>query len=130
MAFTYNPAQLADSPLFQVRFRLGDTDEETAVFQDEEINYVLSTNNNQIIPSCIELVSALLPRLASSTTSFTVGPYREAEGTNAFAYWTSFLASLKEQQLIYSVPAMDPPTGPSYFYYGMMGTRESSATDP
>ena len=35
MAVTYDPTMLQESPLYQVRFRLGDTDITAASFQDE-----------------------------------------------------------------------------------------------
>lgn len=129
MAFSYDPAQLKDSPLFQVRFRLGDTVESSAAFQDEEIEFLLQENNGDILRTCVACIEALLPRLAASS-GFTVGPYSEQQSSSAYEYWSKLLARLQEQTQGYATPFMQPPTGGSYFYYGMMGTPESSATDP
>lgn len=129
MAFSYDVTQLDSNPLYQARFRLGDTDEANAAFQDEEINYSLKCNDNNVLRTCIDCVSALLPRLASSV-KFTVGPYSEERGSNAYNYWSKMLDELKAQLTTYSTPIADLPQTPSYFYYGMMGTPESSATDP
>ena len=41
MAWTYNPALLATSSLFQVRFLIGDTDSSDPLLTDEEINFLL-----------------------------------------------------------------------------------------
>lgn len=42
MSFTYNAADLDTSDLYQVRFKIGDTDSSDALLQDEEINYLLA----------------------------------------------------------------------------------------
>ena len=57
--FSYKPEELANKPLYQVRFHLGDTDEDTAAFQDEEITYALSRNSDDVLRACIECVTAL-----------------------------------------------------------------------
>lgn len=43
MTWTYNLAALSSTPLFQVRFLIGDTDTTRQLVQDEEILYVLTT---------------------------------------------------------------------------------------
>jgi hypothetical protein len=129
MSFSYDSSKLNETPLYQVRFRLGDTVEASAAFQDEEITFLLQQNGENVLRTCIACVEALLPRLAS-TTEFTVGPYSEKQGSSAFNYWSKLLDQLKGQLTGYSAPFMYPPTGDSYFYYGMMGTEASSATDP
>ena len=119
MSFSYDAAHLATSPLDQVRFRLGDTSETTARFQDEEINFALSLHDNDVRLACIDCVKALLPQLGNSK-EFTVGPYTEREGSNALAYWTKVLDELTAEGTKYSAPLMMPPTGPHIFHYGMM----------
>lgn len=121
--FSYKPEELAKEPLYQVRFHLGDTDEDTASFQDEEIKYALSYNNNDVLRSCIACITALLPRLAQQT-EFTVGPYSEKSGSSAYNYWTKMLDELKSKVSGYGAPIMMPPTGPSIFHYGMLGVDD------
>lgn len=128
MAFTYDVTQLGSSALYQVRFRLSDTVESTASFQDEEINYSLSCNHDDVLATCIDCISALLPQLAHKV-KFSVGPYSEEEGKNSYEYWTTLLSELKAKQRSYAAPIGLSPTGPAIFHYGMMGTPESSATD-
>ena len=123
MAFTYDLSALSDNPLYQVRFRLGDTDENNASFQDEEIEYALNCNNNDVVHACIECVEALLPRLAQSV-EFSVGPYSEKEGAKSFDYWTKLLSDLKAKATVYSPPIAMTPTGAPLFYYGMLGAED------
>lgn len=128
MSFTYDATQLEHSPHMQVRFKLGDVRESSAHFQDEEIQFMLKQNGNDITRTCISLVEALLPQLASYN-SFTVGPYSEDSGSHAYEYWTKMLDELKASLVGYSAPVAHLPQKPTYFYLGMMGTEESSATD-
>jgi hypothetical protein len=126
--FSYKPEKLAEEPLYQVRFHLGDTDEDTATFQDEEIKYALSCNNDDVLRTCIACITALLPRLAQHT-EFTVGPYSEKSSSSAYSYWTKMLDELKAKVSGYGAPIMMPPSGPSIFHYGMLGVDEN-AGDP
>ena len=90
MSFSYDPTQLSDNLLYQVRFRLGDTNESNATFQDEEISYSLDCNNQAVIETCIDCVSALLPRLARGA-KFKVGPYSEEESGASYDFWVKML---------------------------------------
>ena len=128
MAFSYDVTQLDSSPLFQVRFRLGDTVESTASFQDGEITYSLNCNQQDVLSTCIDCISALLPRIASKS-KFSLGPYSEEEGKNSYEYWSKLLNELKAKQGGYAAPINLPPTGPPIFHYNMMGTEASRATD-
>ena len=124
--FSYKVEELANKPLYQVRFHLGDTDESTASFQDEEIMYALSCNNNDVLRTCIACVTALLPRLAQQT-EFTVGPYTEKSNSSSRDYWEKLLAELKSKVDGYGAPIMMPPSGPSIFHYGMLGVDDHAA---
>lgn len=117
MSATYDPARLNEVPLFQVRFRLGDTDVTNATFQDEEIAFALGLHANNVTSACIDCVKALLPRLAN-VKEFTVGPYQEKQGAKSYDFWSSLLAQLQKEVAIGS-PPIALPTGPSIFYYDM-----------
>ncbi|MFI3171101.1 MAG: hypothetical protein R3Y58_01830 [Eubacteriales bacterium] len=123
MTFTYEISKLAETPLFQVRFRLGDTEEDTARFDDGEIAYMLELHNNNIVATCIGCVTALLPKLTTST-EFTVGPYSEKEGANAFDYWSLYLASLQKEVIAGGAPVMAATPKKSIFHYGMLGVGD------
>ena len=127
MSFSYDAAKLATSSIYQVRFRLGDTNSSTASFQDEEISYALGCNKNDVLKTCIECVTALLPRLALQP-DFKVGPYSETEKTRAYDYWVKVLAELKSKNASYSPPISQEPTGATIFHYDMMGVNEYGST--
>ena len=123
MAVTYDPTMLQESPLYQVRFRLGDTDITAASFQDEEILFALSVHANNVLLACIDCVSALLPRMAEAK-KFTVGPYTEEQSTRSYDYWSKLLDELKSSLTNTSAPIMKPPTGPAIFYHGMQSVYD------
>lgn len=127
MSFSYDAAKLPASPLYQMRFRLGDTIKDTASFQDEELTYALSCNQGDITRTCIECITALLPRLAQQN-DFKVGPYSETEKTRAYDYWVKLLAELKSKITSYSPPISQPPTSPPMFHLDMMGVDEHGPT--
>lgn len=129
MSFSYDPSMLETNPVYQMRLRMGDTDKETHQFEDEELNFFLKENNGQVLTSCIAGITALLPRLSAST-GFTVGPYTERGSSSTYAYWSRLLQELRAEASVYSAPIAHLPQTPSYFYFGMMGTPGSSATDP
>lgn len=129
MSFSYDIAQLASNPIYQVRYRLGDTVETMATFQDEEIQFSLTNNSNNILRTCIECVTALLPRLALRR-DFKIGPYTETLSSNSYDYWVAMLAELKAQLTSAAAPVMLPPMTPPLFYYGMMGVDDYDPTDP
>lgn len=128
--FSYDPSQLGDNRLYQVRFRLGDTDESTAHFKDAEIQFALDSSGESVLEACISCVTAILPRVARGGEGFKVGPYQEnGPSAGSLAYWTRLLDDLKAERSMYSAPKM-APAGPSIFHYGMLGVHDHSATDP
>ena len=128
MAVTYDPTQLNVSPLFQVRFRLGDTDVTAASFQDEEIQFALDAHASDVTRACIDCVSAILPRMANMK-EFSVGPYKEAQGSKTYDYWSKLLDELKASLKAGSPPIALPPTGPPIFYYGMQSVHDHGCHD-
>lgn len=129
MSFSYDVTQLSSNPTYQVRYRLGDTVEASATFQDEEIQYSLSNNADDILHTCIECISALLPRIAAKP-DFKVGPYSESLSSTAYDYWVRLLEELKAQLTSVSPPMMLPPMTPPLFYYNMMGVEDPGPIDP
>lgn len=128
--FSYDPTQLSSSKLFQVRFRLGDTDASTAHFRDSEIQFALDVAGGSVLEACISCVLAILPRVANSGEGFKVGPYQEnGPSAGSLAYWNRLLADLQAEKSLYNAPQM-APTGPSIFHYGMMGVNDYATADP
>jgi hypothetical protein len=130
MSFSYNVDQLASSKIYQVRYKLGDTVEQSAFFQDEEIQFSLDENVDDVLRTCIACVTNLLPRLAVKN-DFKVGPYSESMSSKSYDFWSKLLTELKAQVSSYQAPTMLPPTTPPLFYYNMMGVDEDGPpTDP
>ena len=72
MAFTYDPAQLSTSLLFQVRLMIGDTAEfSPVVLQDEEINYFLEQSVNHVIQAAVDSVNSQISRASVLVDSET-----------------------------------------------------------
>ena len=128
--FSYDATQLSTNKLYQVRFRIGDTVEESAHFKDAEIQFALDSCGDSVIDACVSCVMAILPRIANGGEGFKVGPYQEdGPSTGSLAYWMKLLDDLKAEKSMYSAPEM-APTGPSIFKYGMMGVHDHSSRDP
>lgn len=69
MTFTYDPAGLDGSDLFQVRFLLGDTIEAEPLLQDEEINFLIAEHGVQEgAAQGAERLAAKFARLADQKT--------------------------------------------------------------
>ena len=49
-----------DSLKDEVRFRVGDTDPLFAMLEDEEIEFLLSSNNNHVLNTCINACTYVL----------------------------------------------------------------------
>lgn len=73
MAWTYNPAQLATSPLFQVRLLVGDTDTTDQLVADEEINYYLAQNPDSVTLAAAEVCEAISAKFARWTDASVNG---------------------------------------------------------
>lgn len=62
MTFTYTPS--APTDLTRVRFHIQDTLEATAIFSDEEINFVLSEEDDVVGKAVISCINAIIAKLA------------------------------------------------------------------
>lgn len=70
MTWTYDPAQLATSPTYQVRFLIGDTESDDPQLQDEEIAFSLTqfSSSYRAAAQCCRTISSNLSRKADTTT--------------------------------------------------------------
>ncbi len=72
MSYTYDPSKLSSSKLYQVRLNIGDTiSTAMATLQDEEIQYFLDTNYQDVNTASIKSIDARISKasnLADSTT--------------------------------------------------------------
>ncbi|ODN40973.1 hypothetical protein [Piscirickettsia litoralis] len=69
MSWSYDVSQLQASPLFQIRYLIGDTNEKDPLLQDEEINFTLDQykNTDQAAAACCEGIAARFSREADQT---------------------------------------------------------------
>jgi hypothetical protein len=76
--FTYNIEELNDSPLFQLRLLLGQTNPNgLLVLQDEELLYLLSLNQDSIHQTAMDALNSLISRaleLVDKTTGTVTVP--------------------------------------------------------
>jgi len=84
MAWTYVPAQLSTSQLYQVRFLIGDTDTNDQLLQDEEINFQISQigSVNGAAVACCENIASKFARQAD----YSLGPYAIKASQKAMRY--------------------------------------------
>lgn len=73
MSWTYNPAQLATSALFQVRYYVGDTDINEQLVQDEEIQWQLSLNPDSVKLAAADVCEAISAKFARWTDASVDG---------------------------------------------------------
>jgi hypothetical protein len=72
MAFTYDPTELKDSDLFQVRLKTGQTNEfALLVLQDEEIQYFLDNNLGDVNKTAIDVLDTMISNSHSFVDKLT-----------------------------------------------------------
>jgi len=121
MAWSYNPAHLKDTLLYQIRFKIGDTDEDIPIFEDEELEYLIDSygpNHNAIL---YQVASAAIGRLSNEPT-FTLGPYSE-KNEYRITSLTTLLETVKSKLRSSESILMNPPTTSDIFYYGLMENK-------
>lgn len=117
MSWTYDPTQLKDSPLMQVRLMLGDTDEEDPLMEDEEIQYYIDGSGSTTV-AAIKCIDTALARIAA-VPEYKLGPYQESTG-NRVAFLNSLRKQLEDESTKYNAPLAESPTTKPVFGYDMM----------
>ena len=118
MSWDYDPTKLQEVPKDQVRFIIGDTNEAEPLLQDEEIEFLLSENNNHILLSAIAGCDSIISKLAR-VPDFKIGPYSESNQVRLNAY-QMLVARLRRQLSGEQAPMMLKPTTEPIFHYDMM----------
>jgi len=79
MSFSYDPTKLATDPIYQIRLKLGQTSQYSAVVvQDEEIAYFLEQNTNDQTQTCLDILNSQIAHAASLVDKET-GQVSEAQ---------------------------------------------------
>lgn len=122
MAWTYSPENLATSKRDQIRFSLGDTNEDTALLQDEEIDFILLQAGDDVPTASLAACSAIIGIL-SSAVSFRVGPYSEDQSDRRKAYEVLY-RRMRLELIRANPPIMLNPTTSAIFRYDMMSLED------
>ena len=86
-----------DSLIDEVRFKIGDTDKDYYLLEDEEIEFVLESVNNSILESCIACVRAILPKLAKEV-DYAIGP-EKVNASDRYKHYSSILNSMISEKI-------------------------------
>lgn len=95
MTTTYNPKQLAATPLYQVRFLLGDTGP-NFTFQDEEITFIV----DQLDDTCraaVNLAERRAAILEASSGSYSIGDMSISTNPSAWRQLAQSIRSYCDQ---------------------------------
>lgn len=116
--WSYDPTNLENSLKDQVRLALGDTDIDSPLLQDEEIEFLLKTNGNDIQATTLAGCSSIIAML-SQEVNFKVGPYSESQDNRLKAFQTLYTQLLTQAGRL-SPPLMKSPTTTPIFNYDML----------
>jgi hypothetical protein len=92
MAWSYDPAELASSKLYQVRLIIGDTNEDTPLLQDDEIEYLLTQHNEDVNQVAVAAVNSISAKLAQDK-DYSLGPYSESSA-KVLTYYSNYAKQL------------------------------------
>lgn len=128
MAFSYDVNELSTTPLYQVRFQIGDTSEDTHEFEDEELEFLLQNNSDDVIRTSIACCDNMLAKLANAI-DYKLGPYSENGSDARYNRWSSLKKTLEDSLSSYCAPMANAPTTESIFSYDMMSISCCKAGD-
>lgn len=77
--FTYDPSQLKTNKVYQVRFKLGQTNQHSVIAVcDEEIQYALDTNYDDVTKACLDILNSQIS-MAGALVDKETGQVSEAQ---------------------------------------------------
>lgn len=117
MSWSYS-GDPSTSPLDQIRFTIGDTQEGMPLIQDEEIFFVLDKYNQDVQLASIHCLEGIVIKLAGQV-DYTIGPEHVAAGNRYKNYLANLERLKKDLTKGYTAPINTGPTGPSCFDIGM-----------
>lgn len=117
MTWTYVPEQLAESSLYQVRYYIGDTSQEDALLQDEEILFELTKVGDDPLQAAIHCCDRIIAQLAKEV-SFKLGPY-SVNLSHKLSRYKALADSLRSQLSSSNTPLWSGASKP-IFDIGMM----------
>lgn len=123
MSWTYDVTTLQTSIKDQIRLYIGDTDPDNPMLQDEEIEFYISQNPDNVLKATLQCVNSVLSRL-SAMPSYTLGPYSEDNSDRI-----SSLETLKteiEKQTFAAAPFSKATTTDPLFIYNLFSRKIKS----
>jgi hypothetical protein len=114
----YDPAQLEESSLMQIRLRIGDVGPDF-LMDDRELEFFLSQNQNEVLRAALEAVISIVGMLTGEGPKFRLGPYSE-DNTDRINFYMRLRRQLEQQLSSINAPLMRQPTTPPIFGYDMM----------
>lgn len=121
MSWTYDPTQLANNKIMQIRLSIGDVYSEDPLLQDEEILFRLTETSDNIIRAKLLCVKDAISRI-SSLPEYSLGPYSEKH-TEQLNQLRALQSSLEKESIATNSPIALPPTTDPIFYYGVTGAN-------
>lgn len=121
MSWSYNVEELDTSLKDQIRLKLGDTDENDPILQDEEIMYYVGSAEEVTSELLIKCVTACISRLGS-LPEYKLGPYEEKH-SNRLATLKALKDELENEENSLHSPVSKHPTTAPIFYYDLMSTH-------
>lgn len=109
MAWTYDLTKLATTPLYQVRFAIGDTEADIPLLQDEEILQVLGSRSNNIDLAAIDCCEAIAFKFAKKP-DFRLGP-ETVNYSEVSKRYEALATKLKKKLVGISAPIYTEPHG-------------------
>lgn len=120
MSFSYSGDPSA-SLLDEIRFRIADTDENDPMFQDEEINFELKTNSNNIGKTLLSLCATAMANVASQV-DYKEGP-ESVKLSDLYDHYSKLYSRFKAQYRSASHAGIWGKTSPPIFNIGMHDNR-------
>lgn len=130
MSWTYDATLLKDpevGPLMQVRLLIGDTDEDYAYMQDEEIQFKLDSGDS-IVSVAIWCVKRIIAKLAKEVT-YKIGP-EQVNASDRLAHFQEVLAELSNSREEDIAAAPSAVIRPPCFQIGMTDSYVDWGTSP
>lgn len=124
MAWTYDIAQLATSPVTQVRYRVGDVDSEAPLISDEEIAFELL--DKDVMGAAIACCESIAARLLANP-DYSLGPYTVKNSQKPKNFYER-AAKLKQSLAANASPSYTGSRG-SIFSVGMMDAIKDCRSD-
>lgn len=118
LSFSYsgNPE---NSRLDAIRFMIGDTNEDGALMQDEEVNYIINQNADNETAQVINAFRQAATILGIRTVKKTLGPQSE-DATARLKYYNEMAAKLEKRLRSTVVPPLPDYQYITVFEKGMM----------